>query len=128
MYDEYFGGVIWLCCDVLRGKSTHVRCSLIKINLKQCHQKPEFLFAATAEAAGVLSECTEQSRTVILVPTYSEGCLGSGLLGVNHLALMKQKSHLVLIRTESTPFPMLEEIQLPVNAGHCVTWKGTSSK
>lgn len=84
------------------------------------------LFAAAAAAADVLSESIEQSQTVILVPTSSEDCLESGLLGANHVALMKQKSRLVLIRTESTP--KLEELQLPAKAGHCVTWKGTSSR
>lgn len=85
------------------------------------------MFAATPEEADVVSGYTGPSRTVILVPTSSEGCLESGLLGADHLSLMKQKSRLVVIRTESTPFPMLEESQLFGKAEHLVTWRGTGS-
>ncbi|XP_011608353.2 interleukin-1 receptor accessory protein-like isoform X1 [Takifugu rubripes] len=75
-----------------------------------------------------LSERIQQSRTVILVPTSSDGCLESGLLSHNHIALMKQSSRVVLIRSESSASPRSEELQHLAKDGHCVTWKGTSSR
>ncbi|XP_056881795.1 interleukin-1 receptor type 2-like isoform X2 [Takifugu flavidus] len=75
-----------------------------------------------------LSDRIQQSRTVILVPTSSDGCLESGLLSHNHIALMKQSSRVVLIRSESSASPRSEELQHLAKDGHCVTWKGTSSR
>lgn len=119
--EERFGYAVY-DCGIMKGKGRQVRCSLIETELKQRNQQPGLLCAGDA-----LSEHIQQSRTVILVPASSDGCLGSGLLSHNHIALMKQSSRVVLIRSESSASPRSEELQHLAKDTHCVTWKGTSS-
>lgn len=86
------------------------------------------LRSAVAEA---VLERVEQSRTVILVPTSSEPCLGSGLLSAIHEALVERQTRLVFIRTEAAEATasdsLPETVKLLCEAGNCVTWGGTSS-
>lgn len=83
-----------------------------------------------AVAQAVL-DCIEQSRTVVLVPTSPDPCLGSGLLSAIHEALVERQTRLVFIKTEATEVSksssLPEALQLLVEAGDFVTWKGTRS-
>ncbi|XP_034050346.1 interleukin-18 receptor 1-like [Thalassophryne amazonica] len=81
-------------------------------------------------AAEAMLECIEQSRTVVLVPTYPHPDLESGLLSAIHEALVERKTHLVFIKTTGTPSPgsLPEALQLLLKSGHCVTWKGAVSQ
>ncbi|KAM3626115.1 uncharacterized protein V6R79_022798 [Siganus canaliculatus] len=83
---------------------------------------------AVAEA---VLDCIEQSRTVLLVPTSPDPCLGSGLLSAIHAALVERETRLVFITTEAAKVsrsgPLPEAIHQLGDAGDCVTWKGESS-
>nr|XP_046247507.1 interleukin-18 receptor accessory protein-like isoform X2 [Scatophagus argus] len=76
-------------------------------------------------------DCINQSRAVVLVPTSSDSCPGSGLLSAIHAALVDRQTRLVFIKTETTEVlrssALPETLQLLAEAGECVTWKGTSS-
>lgn len=86
------------------------------------------MLAAVAEA---VLDCAEQSRTVVLVPTSSDHCPGSGLLSAIHAALVERQTRLVFIQTETAEGlksgSLPEALQLLAEAGDCVTWKSTSS-
>lgn len=81
--------------------------------------------------AEAVLECVKQSRTVLLVPTSSDACLGSGLLSAIHEALVERQTRLVFIKTEAAGAAVSgsvpEALQLLCEAGNCVTWRGTSS-
>ncbi|MEQ2280626.1 hypothetical protein AMECASPLE_021855 [Ameca splendens] len=80
---------------------------------------------AIAEA---VLDCIEQSRAVVLIPSFSEPEPGSGVLSAIHASLVEQKTRLIFINTEQTEasrsgsFP--EALQLLSKAGKSVTWKG----
>ncbi|XP_067441723.1 interleukin-18 receptor 1-like isoform X3 [Thunnus thynnus] len=81
--------------------------------------------------ADAVLDCIEQSRTVVLVPTSPDLGPDSGLLSAIHEALVERQSRLVFIKTEakevSRSGSLPEVLQHLGKAGHCVTWKGTSS-
>ena len=80
--------------------------------------------------------CIEQSRSVVLIPTYSDP--DSGLLSAIHAALVERQTRLVLIQTEATktalqldPQPqssLPEGLRLLANVRPAVIWTGTSSQ
>ncbi|MEQ2249713.1 hypothetical protein ILYODFUR_032100 [Ilyodon furcidens] len=80
---------------------------------------------AIAEA---VLDCIEQSRAVVLVPSFPDPKTGSGVLSAIHASLVEQKTRLIFINTEQTEalrsgsFP--EALQLLSKAGKSVTWKG----
>ncbi|MEQ2280729.1 hypothetical protein AMECASPLE_022948 [Ameca splendens] len=80
-----------------------------------------------AIAEAVLA-CIEQSRAVVLVPSFPDPKTGSGVLSAIHASLVEQKTRLIFINTEQTEasrsgsFP--EALQLLSKAGKSVTWKG----
>ncbi|XP_039989007.1 interleukin-18 receptor 1-like [Xiphias gladius] len=82
-------------------------------------------------AAEAVLDCTEQSRTVVLVPTSPDPGPGSGLLSAIHAALVERQTRLIFIKTETTEMSMSgslhEALHLLTEAGDCVTWKGVSS-
>uniref|UniRef100_A0A3Q3M0N1 Interleukin 18 receptor 1 n=2 Tax=Mastacembelus armatus TaxID=205130 RepID=A0A3Q3M0N1_9TELE len=83
---------------------------------------------AVAEA---VLDCIEQSRTVVLVPSFPDASPGSGLLNAIHAALVERQTCLVFIKTDttevSTSGSLPEVLQVLTEVRHCVTWKGTSS-
>uniref|UniRef100_A0A096LZV5 Ig-like domain-containing protein n=1 Tax=Poecilia formosa TaxID=48698 RepID=A0A096LZV5_POEFO len=82
---------------------------------------------AIAEA---VLECLEQSRAVVLVPSFPDPEPGSEVLSAIHTSLVERKTRLIFINTEQTEteasrsgsFP--EALQLLSKAGNSVTWKG----
>ena len=87
-------------------------------------------------AESVLS-CIEQSRRVVLIPTYPDPGSDSGLLSAIHAALVERQTRLVLIQTKATaalqldPQPqssLPEGLRLLANVRPAVIWRGTSSQ
>ncbi|XP_029987039.1 interleukin-18 receptor 1-like isoform X2 [Sphaeramia orbicularis] len=74
-----------------------------------------------------VSECIDQSRTVVLIPTTSDPGPGSGLL-TDYGALVEQHSHVVFIRTETNGPKRSQSLKGLDKTGRCVTWKGMSSR
>ncbi|XP_014837003.1 PREDICTED: interleukin-1 receptor type 1-like isoform X2 [Poecilia mexicana] len=82
---------------------------------------------AIAEA---VLDCIEQSRAVVLVPSFPDPEPGSAVLSAIHTSLVERKTRLIFINTEQTEteasrsgsFP--EALQLLSKAGNSVTWKG----
>ncbi|XP_008402694.1 interleukin-18 receptor 1-like [Poecilia reticulata] len=80
---------------------------------------------AIAEA---VLDCIEQSRAVVLVPSFPDPEPGSAVLSAIHTSLVERKTRLIFINTEQTAasrsgsFP--EALQLLSKAGNSVTWKG----
>uniref|UniRef100_A0A3B3W3K1 Interleukin 18 receptor 1 n=1 Tax=Poecilia latipinna TaxID=48699 RepID=A0A3B3W3K1_9TELE len=83
------------------------------------------VFPAIAEA---VLDCIEQSRAVVLVPSFPDPEPGSAVLSAIHTSLVERKTRLIFINTEQTEasrsgsFP--EALQLLSKAGNSVTWKG----
>lgn len=74
-----------------------------------------------------VSECIDQSHTVVLIPTTSDPGPGSGLL-TDYGALVEQHSHIVYIRTEANGPKRSQSLKGLDKTGRCVTWKGMSSR
>ncbi|XP_054900719.1 uncharacterized protein LOC129369392 [Poeciliopsis prolifica] len=79
-------------------------------------------------AAQAVLDCIEQSRAVVLVPSFPDPEPGSAVLSAIHASLVERKTRLIFINTEQTEasasgsFP--EALQLLSKAGNSVTWKG----
>ncbi|KAM4597214.1 interleukin-1 receptor-like 1 [Fundulus diaphanus] len=80
---------------------------------------------AVAEA---VLDCIDESRAVILVPSFPDPELGSEVLSAIHASLVEKKTRLIFINTEqmeaSTSGSFPEALQLLSKAGNSVTWKG----
>ncbi|XP_035991993.1 interleukin-1 receptor-like 1 isoform X2 [Fundulus heteroclitus] len=80
---------------------------------------------AVAEA---VLDCIDESRAVILVPSFPDPELGSEVLSAIHASLAEKKTRLIFINTEqmeaSTSGSFPEALQLLSKAGNSVTWKG----
>ncbi|XP_024150482.2 interleukin-1 receptor accessory protein [Oryzias melastigma] len=78
-----------------------------------------------------VSECIEQSRTLILFPSSSDSHPGSDLLIKIRAALAEKNTCLILIKPEtkraSSTESTSEVLQHLSRAGNCVVWKGRSS-
>lgn len=78
-------------------------------------------------AAEAVLDCVEQSRAVVLVPSFPDPEPGSGVLSAIHASLVERKTRLIFINTQqmeassSGSFP--EALHLLSKAGHSVTWK-----
>ncbi|MEQ2172813.1 hypothetical protein GOODEAATRI_025227 [Goodea atripinnis] len=92
-----------------------------KVGFKLCQSN-------TSAIAEAVLDCIEQSRAVVLVPSFPDPKTGSGVLSAIHASLVEQKTRLIFINTEqaeasrSGSFP--EALQLLSKAGKSVTWKG----
>ncbi|XP_043952344.1 interleukin-1 receptor-like 1 isoform X2 [Gambusia affinis] len=78
--------------------------------------------------ADAVLDCIEQSRAVVLVPSFPDPEPGSAVLSAIHTSLVERKTRLIFINTEqaeaSTSGSFPEALQLLSKAGNSVTWKG----